>query len=87
MKFVIVAIVYLSSVENNIQVLLNTTNMYDNKLSCESHVKNNNKKLIEGLQSIFNNINNITITCVTKKKALEFKKQNDKKFKNITYPN
>jgi len=87
MKFVIVAIVYLSSVENNIQVLLNTENMYDSKLSCESYLVNNNKKLIKGLQSIFNNINNITITCVTEKKAIEFKKENVKKFKNITYPN
>lgn len=87
MKFVIVAIVYLSSVENNIQVLLNTENMYDNKISCESYLVNNNKKFIKSLQSIFNNINNITITCVTEKKALEFKKENAKKFKNITYSN
>lgn len=87
MKFVIVAIVYLTSVENNIQVMLNTEKMYDSKLSCMNHLEKNKNKLVEGLENIFNNINNITITCVDEKQAIEFKKQNDKKFKNITYSN
>ena len=88
MKFVIVAVVYLTSTENNIQVIMNTANMYDNKKICVEYVKKNIDSLSQGISNIFNNINNIELSCTTTKKALEFKLLNDKKnLKNITYSN
>ena len=88
MKFVIVAIVYLSSTENNIQVIMNTVNMYDDKKICVEYIEKNIDSLSQGISNIFNNIHNIELSCTTTKKALEFKLLNDKRnLKNITYSN
>tara|TARA_R110000772_G_scaffold148811_4_gene259440 strand:- start:1945 stop:2208 length:264 start_codon:yes stop_codon:yes gene_type:complete len=87
MYYVIVAIVYLTSVNDNIRILMSTEKIYENKISCMQHLNKNKDRLADGLEKIFDNIHNINITCVDEKKALEFKKINDKKFKNITYTN
>jgi len=88
MKFVIIAVVYLTSVENNIQVILNTSRIYDSRQLCINYLIKNTESLGGQIHRIFNNINNIELSCVTKKKALEFKLLNDnKKFKNTSYTN
>lgn len=88
MKFVIVAVVYLSSMENNVQVILNTSRIYDSRQLCINYVIKNAESLSGQINRIYNNINNIELSCVTKKKALEYKLLNDnRKFKNTSYTN
>ena len=88
MKFVIIAVVYLTSVENNIQVILNTSRIYDNKQLCINYIIKNTVSISNQLDGLYNNIRNIELSCVTKKKALEFKLLHDKKIlKNVTYTN